>query len=82
MEVDDRRHGGGTDPGCTSFGIIACATLALTSRYPGQLQENKRQLAESALSGEARSKVGTLGMDELMDLFKPSYEEDGDEDDD
>jgi hypothetical protein len=41
-------------------------------------------LAESDLSGEARSKAGTLGMDELMDLFKPSYdlEEDGDEDDD
>jgi len=36
------------------------------------------------LSGEARSKVGTLGMDELMDLFKPSYDydEDGDDDDD
>jgi hypothetical protein len=36
------------------------------------------------LSGEARSKVGTLGMDELMDLFKPGrgYEEDEDEDDD
>ena len=49
-----------------------------------QLQEKKRQLAESALSGEARSKAGTLGMDELMDLFKPSYdnEEDGDDDDD
>lgn len=39
-------------------------------------------MAESALSGEARSKVGTLGMDELMDLFKPNhdYGEDGDDD--
>ena len=48
---------------------------------PRQLQEKKRELAESALSGEARSKVGTLGMDELMDLFKPNYDYE-DEDDD
>jgi len=33
------------------------------------------------LSGEARSKVGTLGMDELMDLFKPSYDHEDDDDD-
>jgi len=38
-------------------------------------------LTESALSGEARSKVGTLGMDELMGLFKPNYDyEEEDED--
>lgn len=64
--------------------ILACVNLTLICSYPGQLQEKKRELAESALSGEARSKVGTLGMDELMDLFKPSYdfEEEGEEDDD
>ena len=39
-------------------------------------------LAESALSGEARSKVGTLGLDELMDLFRPGRGNDDDEDDD
>ncbi|KAF9645233.1 hypothetical protein BDM02DRAFT_3263042 [Thelephora ganbajun] len=46
------------------------------------LQEKKRELAESALSGEAMSKVGTLGMDELMDLFKPNYDHEEEEDDD
>ena len=38
-------------------------------------------MAESALSGEARSKVGTLGMDELMDLFGPGRLEEDEEDD-
>ena len=80
MEADDRGHGGGTDPTCTCFATPARAWCLCL----GQLQEQKRELAESALSGDARSKVGTLGMDELMDLFKPSYdyEEDGDDDDD
>ncbi|KAF9781271.1 SNF2 family N-terminal domain-containing protein [Thelephora terrestris] len=45
------------------------------------LQDKKRELAESALSGEARSKIGALGMDELMDLFGPGRLEDDEEDD-
>lgn len=29
METDDRGHGGGTDPGCTCFGILTCVNLGV-----------------------------------------------------
>lgn len=47
-----------------------------------QLQDTKRALADAALSGEALSKMATLGRDELLALFKRSDRDDEDEDDD
>jgi hypothetical protein len=45
-----------------------------------QLQEQKRALTESALSGEAMSKVATLGRDELLALFRRGDHEEDEED--